>query len=1201
MGYLKVGMVWSLLLAIFLFSLAPIQASNTQRDLTNYQQAIVLTNCSNYSCLKEIVQGTRDENQLVSIVFPQHNSFIALIEPQKASSLKQKFSSISSIEFETIPQSQISSLNEQQKFSANIWNKLKENLANPTPQETSFEFNDELIMPEAAREIDVPQAIIGGGNQINWDPSSIYTSEYMIGDVTVAVLMPESNAQSPNTENWTQQEVTDVTAKVTEGLTWWNSRFNEQNFNSNLHLTFQILVYDPFNYPTQMSTSYEPIENSISNQSTIIDQIMANFGYNGSTTGYARQYAFLNNLRNTYGTEWAFIAWTVDSTVGGDFLGGGEANARLGGPRFQSSATYFSFLSNLHMTVSHETGHIFWALDQGAGTCTCTQATGYLNVQNQNCDATPACLTDVPSVMRAGISGIDQYGSWQLGWKDSDVDAIPDVVDYGLPASTLSAYAPDPTSTKTLNYSGNGSVGPAVNNINPFNSPRQDILISDVFVSNGYYRVDAGSWNSQVTASDGVFEEQAEACGFTTYSLPNGLHSIELKIRDSLGQERISTADNVTVLGAVGESCVLSADCLSNVCRPGNGSGKYCVSNTTSCAVSGGEIVSGEIFSKNVVNRLNTQAICYQGFWGEDPLLASPPSTFKEVILTSGFTNTTVSIELPKMAPITNAILFVSNITQSPVNDVMIDVGNDGIDSKNLGTISENNSPKIVDFTTELNQALQNCSSPNILSRGICTVMIGVSSTNSGTIILHGLDVQYNKWLLVEDAGGQGAGFMPSYTYVQDVIIDSTHPAINTDNTFTILLNTASLISQGKLQADCDDLRVFNTVTQTELDRDILNCNSITTSVSWKANQVLGANIADSTTYDLYYGNALADSSFRNLSNVYKLFDDFEDGSISGIWSVDEATESGGTMNVVSDADNDFSGAIVTTINAPYNTFVEASVKSSSNRESGYLGLSDQTNPASFISTPNAGLFQYVGHWVPGSLDGYAGSTGLWNIDTYSANIYKTFKIDYQSTGTTFYSNGTQRATNSNNGAQNTMHPFFDVFCVTGGAGCSNETLSVDWVKVAFYVPLTDVSLGLEALNAPPNAVPVMDEVQDITRVAGQNVEIIYGATDADGDALTYSNSYNLTSSFYSTDWINWNADFTAMNWFAEPYNLWVYNNSMTSGNADAGIYYIVAKVSDGISTVGQIIEINLLPNNSRPTKTPKNVKFACRNGECET
>jgi len=335
----------------------------------------------------------------------------------------------------------------------------------------------------------------------------------------------------------------------------------------------------------------------------------------------------------------------------------------------------------------------------------------------------------------------------------------------------------------------------------------------------------------------------------------------------------------------------------------------------------------------------------------------------------------------------------------------------------------------------------------------------------------------------------------------------------------------------------------------------------------------------------LYYGYVGAGNDHRDLTQVYRLYDDFEDGSLSSNWTaIDEASESGGNLVIVSDAGSDISGAIASNINVPFNSFIEARVKTSTNSESGYVGFSDQTNAGiSLLNSSNVGLFQYVGQWVSNSMDGYPGSgSGMTNIDSYAAGTYKTFKVDYQSNLTSLYSNGILRASRATVPPENSMHPGFDVFCVSSCSG-SNETLSVDWVKVAFYVPSSALSLGDEMPNAPPNSVPVMDEISDITNVAGQTVNFLYGATDADGDNLTYSNSYNLTSLFSTTNWTAWNTLFNPMTFSGVPWNVWSYINNMSASNSDAGIYYVVAKVSDGVATVGQIVEINILPNNSRP------------------
>lgn len=87
-------------------------------------------------------------------------------------------------------------------------------------------------------------------------------------------------------------------------------------------------------------------------------------------------------------------------------------------------------------------------------------------------------------------------------------------------------------------------------------------------------------------------------------------------------------------------------------------------------------------------------------------------------------------------------------------------------------------------------------------------------------------------------------------------------------------LDTADLISNTKMQADCDDLRVvYYDGSFTELDRDIISCDDSATEVRF----ALEADIADSssdTGYYIYYGNFAASSGPETLNNVYLWFDD---------------------------------------------------------------------------------------------------------------------------------------------------------------------------------------------------------------------------------------------------------------------------------------------------------------------------------------
>lgn len=67
-------------------------------------------------------------------------------------------------------------------------------------------------------------------------------------------------------------------------------------------------------------------------------------------------------------------------------------------------------------------------------------------------------------------------------------------------------------------------------------------------------------------------------------------------------------------------------------------------------------------------------------------------------------------------------------------------------------------------------------------------------------------------------------------------------------------VDTAALITAGKLQADCDDLRITdNSTTEQELTINITDCNTADTTIYFPAN---ASNRNE--TYHLYYGNSLA-------------------------------------------------------------------------------------------------------------------------------------------------------------------------------------------------------------------------------------------------------------------------------------------------------------------------------------------------------
>ncbi|MDP2950182.1 MAG: hypothetical protein Q8P22_11660 [Chloroflexota bacterium] len=83
-------------------------------------------------------------------------------------------------------------------------------------------------------------------------------------------------------------------------------------------------------------------------------------------------------------------------------------------------------------------------------------------------------------------------------------------------------------------------------------------------------------------------------------------------------------------------------------------------------------------------------------------------------------------------------------------------------------------------------------------------------------------------------------------------------------------VDTASLVGSGKLQADCDDLRLayWNGSSWVELNRDAYACNGGSTELWFKLQADIPASSSDDDYY-LYYGNPLASSPPADRSEVY--------------------------------------------------------------------------------------------------------------------------------------------------------------------------------------------------------------------------------------------------------------------------------------------------------------------------------------------
>ncbi|MFX0183026.1 MAG: hypothetical protein ACFE95_08100, partial [Candidatus Hodarchaeota archaeon] len=136
------------------------------------------------------------------------------------------------------------------------------------------------------------------------------------------------------------------------------------------------------------------------------------------------------------------------------------------------------------------------------------------------------------------------------------------------------------------------------------------------------------------------------------------------------------------------------------------------------------------------------------------------------------------------------------------------------------------------------------------------------------------------------DISGNPTWWNSSYKYVRQ-ITSTADTALTTNYTIQLDLDTATLVSNSKMRADAKDLRVtyYNTSDSTwyELDRVVLNNNTVKTSVFFRLQKDIAASSSDSN-YALYYGIISGDPGNppSDPTKIFIDYDDFSSGDLSG-------------------------------------------------------------------------------------------------------------------------------------------------------------------------------------------------------------------------------------------------------------------------------------------------------------------------------
>lgn len=383
------------------------------------------------------------------------------------------------------------------------------------------------------------------------------TSEFMIGSVSVAVILPESDGTLDiSTENWTVAQEQEVYQELRAGYEWWIGREPKANLSFKYHFysgrtdSRATTKYEPINHYTY-GTGYYPAQ-----QQLWISEIMNKFGYSGSANEYFYQTrSFLNDIRNSDGTDWAFIVFVANSAndEDGAFPDRKFAFAYYGGPfMVMTYDNQFYGISNMDAVAAHEMGHIFYALDQyDEAQKDCTLKLGYLNYPNQNSEYSASggsCKSNVASIMRGGVSpytqnAIDKYAKGQVGWADDNKNGVLDAVD-ATPKISISSYSQ--TSSGKL-YRGSASVS-ARKNKNSYSETLHSYYtknnITTSSIKKVQYRINGGNWLDSIPI-DGGFNSVSENFSFIVPKSYGANPYLQVKVTTSSGNARTTTVSRV--------------------------------------------------------------------------------------------------------------------------------------------------------------------------------------------------------------------------------------------------------------------------------------------------------------------------------------------------------------------------------------------------------------------------------------------------------------------------------------------------------------------------------------------------------------------------------------------------------------------------------------------------------------------------------
>lgn len=324
-------------------------------------------------------------------------------------------------------------------------------------------------------------------------------------------------------------------------------------------------------------------------------------------------------------------------------------------------------------------------------------------------------------------------------------------------------------------------------------------------------------------------------------------------------------------------------------------------------------------------------------------------------------------------------------------------------------------------------------------------------------------------------------------------------------------LDTTTLISNTKMNADCSDLRVKDTDTTTDLPYYIESgCNTVSTII-WTKVPTIAATPTTTIIHVTYGTPALNDA--QDGDSVFEFFDDFSGGSVSASkWPTTQGLEG-----------NEVDGGVLTLENGeglfggnyaiPADTIWETSADTTNtSRVGGALRAAINTD-AGFRGDGISNIVDIL--WWSGSLyaETNSGETFFGTFTTGFHNYKITYRPGDADTVNYDYDNGTATTSRSGSNAAGTLFPVIYNYSGTGSAVW-------DYIRIRKYAsPSPSTALGSEIEEAPSitfDGTPVTNAVfvnsttltADTSAHAAGAVDVVVTNPDAQFDTLTNGFSY---------------------------------------------------------------------------------------------